>query len=510
MTDASVRVSLAVSALLAVLAPVPAGAQDGRAAIDAAAAALRVSEVRTIQISGWGSDFIFGQAYDGNTPWPRFYLPSWSLTLDYVTPAMRDDRRRAQAENPPLGGGFQPLVSEQRQIWVMSQGFAWDQVPPSPAAPAGVAPAAVERDLRPAVEGRTTQIYLTPHGFLKAALAGNARTRTEEVRGTRKTIVTVTTPQQVTLEGVINAQNLVERVETALHHPMLGDMLFEAEYSAYTDFGGVRFPSRIVHRNGGYPVLDVTVTDVRTNVPFTLEVPEAIRTAKPAAPAPLVPEKLAEGVWALPGNARSVAVEFRDHVVIVDAPESEPRSMAVIDAVKRLVPSKPIRYVVNTHAHFDHASGLRTYAAEGVTIVTHHANIPYYEQVWAFPRTIRPDRLSQSGRQPSFEGVVGTRTLTDGTRRLVLYHYAGNMHNSGMLMVYLPKEKILMQADSYNPPPMAGDLPAGMANLVHFYDAVRRLRLEVDQVVPMHGRLVPLDEIRTMVETYGRSLPSTH
>jgi hypothetical protein len=117
--------------------------------------------------------------------------------------------------------------------------------------------------------------------------------------------------------------------------------------------------------------------------------------------------------------------------------------------------------------------------------------------------------LSQSGRKAAFEGVVGTRTLTDGTRRLVLYHYAGNMHNAGMLMVYLPKEKILIQADSYNPPAVAGDLPAGMANLVHFYDAVQRLRLEVDQVVPIHGRLVTLDEIRAAVERYGRTLPGT-
>jgi glyoxylase-like metal-dependent hydrolase (beta-lactamase superfamily II) len=372
-----------------------------------------------------------------------------------------------------------------------------------------VAPAALERDLRPAVEGRTTQIYLTPHGFLRAALAGTASTRTEDVRGARKTIVTVTTPHKVRLEGVINAQHQVERVETALHHPMLGDMVFEAEYSAYRDFSGLHFPSRIVHRNGGYPVLDVTVGDVRTNVPFVLAVPDSVRTAAAPAPAPLVPEKLADGVWALPGGARSIAVEFRDHVVIVDAPESEARSIAVIEAVKALLPAKPIRAVVNTHAHFDHASGLRTYAAEGATIVTHHANVPYFEQVWAYPRTISPDRLARSGRKAAFDGVVGTRTLSDGARRLVLYHYPGNMHNAGMLMAYLPKEKILVQADSYNPPPMAGDLPAGMANLVHFYDAVQRLRLDVEQVVPIHGRLVTLDEIRTAVETYGRAMPST-
>src|SRR5207249_7189804 len=83
----------------------------------------------------------------------------------------------------------------------------------------------------------------------------------------------------------------------------------------------------------------------------------------------IVPEKLAEGVWSLPGGARSVALEFRDYIAVVEAPESETRSIAVIDAVKKVIPSKPIRYVINTHSHFDHLGGLRTYAAEGATII---------------------------------------------------------------------------------------------------------------------------------------------
>jgi glyoxylase-like metal-dependent hydrolase (beta-lactamase superfamily II) len=489
------RVALIVA--LALLTSAPARTQS---AVQAAADALGVARVQTIQYSGWGSDFIFGQAYDGNSPWPRFYVPAFSMTIDYAAPAMRDDRRRTQAENPPLGGGFQPIVGEQRQIWALNRGFAWD------VAGAAAVPAAVERDLRGAVEGRTTAIWMTPHGFLKAALAGNATTRMEDVRGVRKTIVSVVAPNKARLEGVIDEHNRVERVETALHHPMLGDMLLEAEYSGYKDFGGVMFPTRIVQRNGGYPVLDVTITDVRANVPFALEVPENIRAAVAPVPAPLVPEKLAEGVWMLQGAAKSVVVEFRDHVVVVDAPESEARSIAVLEAISRAIPGKPVRYVINTHSHFDHASGLRTYAAEGITIVTQAANIPYYQQVWASPRTISPDRLSRSGRTPAFEGVVGTRTFSDGTRRLVLYHYPGNMHNAGMLMAYLPKEKILMQADSYNPGPTPADAPGGVANLVHFYQAVERLRLDVEQVVPMHGRLVTLEEIRTMADTYGRTI----
>jgi glyoxylase-like metal-dependent hydrolase (beta-lactamase superfamily II) len=346
---------------------------------------------------------------------------------------------------------------------------------------------------------------LTPHGFIKAAMATGATVRSETVRGAKKTVISFTAPNKARFEGWLTQQNLVERIQTWLDNPVLGDMTFEAAFGDYRDFGGVKFPTRILQREGGYPVLDVTITSVKPNAPAAFEVPASIRQAAPAASQVIQPEKLSDGIWILPGGAKSVAIEFRDYVVVVDAPETEARSIAVMDAIKKAIPGKAIRYVVNTHSHFDHAGGLRTYAAEGATIITHHGNVPYYEQVWANPHTINPDRLTRSGRKPAFEGLVGGRTLTDGSRELLIYHYAGNMHNAGMLMVFLPKEKILIEADSYTPPGSPNDPPGGIPFLVHFYEAVERLRLDVEQVVPIHGRLVTLDDVREAVDAYGKN-----
>ena len=179
--------------------------------------------------------------------------------------------------------------------------------------------------------------------------------------------------------------------------------------------------------------------------------PEAVRAAT-APPVVATAEKLADGVYYVKGGTHhSVAIDQADHVVVVEGPQSEARSLAVIAKVKETIPNKPLRYLINTHVHFDHSGGLRTWVDEGATIVTHQMNKPYYEQAWAAPHTLNPDRLAQSKKSAMFETVADKHVLTDGKRAIEIYEIAGSGHNDGFLMVYLPKEKILIEGDAYTP-----------------------------------------------------------
>jgi glyoxylase-like metal-dependent hydrolase (beta-lactamase superfamily II) len=488
--------TLALIVVISALASMSGRAQDSKATLDAAAKALGAANLRTLEYSGSGYDYVFGQAYHGTTPWPRFNVPAYTMTIDFVANAARDDKRRVQLLDPPLGGGFQPIFGEMRQIWVASGQYAWDVTGGNAVAPR------FRDDRRNVAAGRLEQITLTPQGFIKAAIANNATVRTENVRGKNTTMVAFTVPG-ARYEGTLGDGYLVERIEGWFGSPVLGDATIEAIFTEYRDVNGIKFPGHIVQRQGGYPLLDVAVTDVKVNPAVTIDVPDNIRNA---GPTPLIgtPERLAEGVWVVPTYAKSVAVEFRDHIAIVEAPEHEAQSVAVMEAVRKAIPNKPIRYVINTHSHFDHIGGLRAYAAEGATIVTHRDNIPYYQQLWAGSWTLSPDRLAKSGRAPVFEGVLGSRTMTDGARTMVLYHYPGNMHNPGMLMVYLPKEKILIEADSFSTP--AGPLtapPHGLANMHHWYDFVQSLKLDVDVLVPIHGAITTMDAPRDIVERFS-------
>lgn len=465
---------------------VPAGlalAQDGgKAILQKAAVAMGAANVKSMQYSGSGKAGTLGQSHTPQAPWPTVNVNSYTRTIDFESQSSKEEMVRT-LETPPAKGGGAPFVGEQKQVNMVAGLYAWNQ------------PGATPVPANAALEERQLQLMSTPQGFLKQALITN--TMSKKVKG--GTEVSFSAFGRFKVTGVINNQGIVEKVDTWLPHPLLGDMEMETVFTDYKDYGGVKFPSHIVQSQGGHMVLDLNVNNVVPNAPnAVLLAPDNVKAAKTAAEV-AVSQKLADGVWFIGGGSHnSVLVEYPTYLAVVEAPLSEERSLAVIAEVKKLVPNKPIRYLINTHHHFDHSSGIRTYVAEGATIITNEGNQAYYEQAWKAQRTLSPDNLSRMPKKATFITVKDKYVLTEGDRSLELYLNQGDNHNGGILFGYLPKDKILIEADDFTPPaPGTALVPLAKTFGETLYDNLQRLKLDVQQIAPLHGRPVPFAEMPT-------------
>lgn len=482
---------LPVLVVLSVLIAPTATAQDIDAVLQAAAEAIGDPEaLNSIEYSGTGWVSNVGQSHTPADDWPRFEITEYTRTLDYSAEASSETYTRRQGDFPARGGGT-PLLGEQQRLLLTRGGHSWtmrgSQAVPQPGN----------------ASVRQVDIWMSPHGFLKAAAsAEDATAVTLMLEGRQLTILSFTVMNRYRLNGTINEQHQVERVQTWVANPIFGDMIYDHRYTDYQRFGAWMFPT-VLHSHQGDPrihpghnSMEIRVTDARPNVQTSLpSVPSNVQMA--TTPTVVVRStEMAEGVWRISGGSHhSVAVEFSDFVAIVEAPQHEARSLAVIAEVRRVIPEKPIRYVVNTHHHADHAGGLRTYVAQSATVITHAANQNFYEDVFFHPgtRVMAPDILSTrmpwfaSNRIPALELISDSYTLTDGDRTMDIHPVLRSGHAGSMLIVHLPEERILINADLYSPPAPDADTPVANAHMRSLAQNIEQLDLDVARHVGVHG-----------------------
>ncbi len=361
------------------------------------------------------------------------------------------------------------------------------------------------------------EIWMNPHGFLKAARLPGANPKAvwRWELGEMGRDGPTTVPDKVhvvsialgkyRIDATINKQNQIQRIHTMVSEPALGDFNYEHESTDQRTFGAVKFPVAWHSHQGwddnygtqaesaGHNAFGGSLKDIRANqCPGTVEVPEPVRRA--TFPVQVETTKLAEGVYLLGGGTHnSMAVEFRDFIAVFEAPLSEERSLAVIEEIVKVIPGKPIRWLVNSHQHFDHAGGLRAYMHIGATIVTHVRNFDFYvrDVLNYAPRTLKPDMVSlwpptELAEGYFYEAIRENFIISDGTRNLNVHYVNPLQHVDGMLMAYLPRERLLFEADLLDtnqprPTPPTSDQ-------LSFFTAVRKLGLDPSQVVPVHGR----------------------
>lgn len=510
----------------------PPGYVDPAPLLAAAAAEIGEAHLRCITFSGTAYGGAVGQTVENavNVDWPRIApLNNYTRTINWDTGTSVETFDRTPGLNPAswkYGLGWQdgtPTQTASRQTHIVRGNTAWHRDGDGP-------PVAVPPDL---AELYQLDLWLNPHGFIKAARLPGANPvafwRWEQlekgrdgnvVSPERVHVVAITMFGKYRVDATINSQNQIQRIKTTVNDPSLGDFNIEHESTNQMTFGAVKWPVawhshhgwddnwQFYRQSTGHNGYGGKFASVAPNV-CADPGPVPLAVAQASFPTEVTVEQMADGVYRLGGGpANSYMVEFASFVAVFEAPGNEARSLAVIEQIVRLAPGKPIRWLISSHPHFDHIGGLRTYLHIGATIVTHMINLPFLNgDVLSYePRTVAPDIVSrwpptEVAEGYNYEAVQENYVITDDRRILRVYYVQPLAHVAGMLMAYLPAERIAFQADLFDThePPRAAQLPAMRSLLTQ----VERMKLDVQTLAPVHGQPVPWTTFLAAVKGLG-------
>jgi glyoxylase-like metal-dependent hydrolase (beta-lactamase superfamily II) len=356
---------------------------------------------------------------------------------------------------------------------------------------------AATRATAAAARARRMDMLADPVVIVRTALGAKAKLGNVRAAGPLR-LVDVTVPEGDTLTLAIDsATSLPAWVSWIGPDTNLGDVTYRAAFTGYEPVSGVLMPTgyntTIDFRN---VVLQKLYVDRHAaDAPEVTAPPGVVSAAPLPAPPALVIEStaVAKGIWLLRGAGNSVLFEFDDHLALFEVYASEANAKAIIGKARSLVPGKPLTEAIVSHHHFDHTGGLRTAVAEGLTIVMHKGNEAFIREVTSRPAKLFPDALGRNPRPLTFKAVDDHLTMKDGSMTLEIYRVIANSHMADGLMVYVPRERLLVQGDLFD---VNWDSYWWGSS---YMDNVRHRNLQVERDVPVHGTILPLPEVEEAI-----------
>jgi glyoxylase-like metal-dependent hydrolase (beta-lactamase superfamily II) len=460
---------LLVALFLSACAQAPPEQQFVNDAMEAIGGRSRVEVVKTLTLEGEGVNYNLGQDMAPEAATQQFAVSNYKRQIDIA-----NGRQRVEQTRTPKFAYFQG-PQPQTQIQGLDGVVAFNVN--AQGQPFRVAPLA-ETD-------RLHDIYHHPLKLLRSTM--DPKTTVTNVRSagtTRQAEITTAAGPVLTL--TIDAAGVPLSISSKAHHANLGDVVMTTVLGQYEDVSGLRLPTRFGSRVDDFTTAEIRITRQAIDGDVgDLAAPATVAGARPAAaPINVTAEPAGKGVWLMGGGSHhSALIEFSDHLMLIDAPQSEARTLAVIAKAKQTVPNKPLTQLVTTHHHFDHTAGLRAAIAEGMNVITHTGNEAWVERMARRPHTVQPDTLTKTPTRLVVETVEADKQYSDPSMTVQLFHVAGNPHSDTMLMAYIPQERVLIQADAYSP----GAGPhIYAANLL---ENIQKRNLRVDRIVPLHGTI---------------------
>ena len=377
---------------------------------------------------------------------------------------------------------------------------------------------------------RREQRLLNPHLILREALADPAAITegsTELVDGSEHHLLIVADAvAPITLYVNVSTGQLT-KLTTLENDHLRRDVEIEVAYEDWTPAdGGLSFPNRVLVTLDGEQVHEETRTSIAVNQPFDATLVELPTDVSPEFDQELADwgaanhhiyrmmafigfpfsgqntnvetVEIADGVHHVLGSSHhTLVIEQEEGIVVAEAPLHELRSEAVLTWIKATFPNKPITHVIPTHHHTDHSSGLRTYVAEGATVVVHPMAREFFENVFQAASTVLPDRLAQNPVSATIETLPadGAFTIPDAALPVEVYPLR-NDHAEDMVLIYVRNAGVVFVSDIYSPNPAATDAGAG-GRVVN--NGIVANNLRVSTIAGGHGATIGYRDFQTLL-----------
>jgi glyoxylase-like metal-dependent hydrolase (beta-lactamase superfamily II) len=467
---------LAVALAAAACTQAPSARQVVDEAADALGGADRVLAVETLVLEGDGTDWAVGGGVTPDAPPNSYLVEDYRLALNLADGQSRLQQvRTAQFPFALAVVARQDMRLDGDVAFNVGVGFG----------ESADAPARATRVGDDAVRDRRRQLLQHPLAVVRAALQEGATIENLRDEHGQPHVDVITAAGDAVTLGVDPATGLPSHVEYLGYDPNWGDIVLEARFEDYGEVDGLMVPATVVTLQDEWTTSTRAVSTTINGDTGGLEAPAEVSAAPmpTAAPPPAeVPvEQVAEGIWWLTGSShRSVVFEFDDHLMLFEVPLNEARALAVIETARTLS-DKPLTHVLVSHHHLDHAGGVRAAIAEGLTLVTHRGNEAFFREIAARPHTLQQDALARAPREPMFQLVDDTLTIADGSLDLRLYHALGVSHMETALFVWVPRDRMLVQADLFDNGWFWHPWGSG------FLENLETRGLDVATHVPIHG-----------------------
>ena len=432
----------------------------------------RLLAVKTIVIEGDGTQYNLGQDVVPGASGQTFTVTQYKRVIDVQAGRARTELTRAPNFTYFLG------PAAQRQIQGIDGAVGYNVA----------ADGSASRVADIAANDRRAELLRHPVVAVRTALDPTTRVSNLRTEAGQSIVDVSAADGRAFTLAIDSATKLPSRVTTPANNVNLGDVQVSTTFGDYESVGGIQLPRRLTTRTDEFTTAEVRVATqaVDSNVGDLAAPSQAASAPVPVAPPPTVSvEEVSPGIWQLAGGShRSVLVEFADRLVLIEAPQNDARALAVIARARELRPGKPLTHVVNTHHHFDHSGGIRAAVSEGLKVITHQGNAKFFEEIVSRPHTLVPDALSKNPKPLTLEWVGDEKVVTDGTMTMNLYPVTGE-HTNTMLMAYFPRERLLVEADLYEPDEAIHMFAA------RFLEELKKRSLRIDRIVSLHSSGVP-------------------